>query len=121
MGEDNITVNKKGDKYNFEYVEDYNITLKGYVKINRENNSNLLAINLDLVEEKTIFDITLEYSKKALGSELLDTTNAVEYEKITEEEMNKISENITNNKAYRYLVEDIGLLLGEQEDTTVSA
>ena len=110
-GEDNLTITKNNDKYDFDIVESYTLKYQGYIKINENNNKNNLELAVSLIKEQTDIGINLTYS--AINNEelkLLDMTNIVNYEDLTEEEMNEITTKLANNKAINNFINDLELL-----------
>ena len=105
--EDNLTIIKDNDKYNFDLSESFTSVYQGFVKITQVNNKNDLTLSLSLIEKELNIEANIEYlvdeSKK---TNTMDINNSVNLEELTEEETNKIMENLFKNEAFNLFLED---------------
>ena len=107
--EDSITITKDNNKYNFELIESYKLSYKGYVKLNNDNKEKELTVNFESIEDKVSIDFHFTYSNNSNELSPFDTKNAINYEELTEDDLSKVMENIKDNKALKSLLEDLGL------------
>ena len=101
----NVTIDKGNNKYNYEFIIDNELTYKGYIDINK----NKLILNIELLKEKLNIKLNITYSKSDKSISPLDTKNATNYTELTEEDLNKIMKYIEDNKTFKKLLEDLGL------------
>jgi len=106
--EERFTLNKEDDKYEYKYYNNSIIKYQGYISIEKDNNDYEITFSLDDIEENITIELdlelSLEYDKLI---ETIDTTGAVDYSKLSENDMNKMSENMLKNEAFKKLLEDI--------------
>lgn len=106
--EERFTLNKEDDKYEYKYYNNSIIKYQGYISIEKDNNDYEITFSLDDIEENITIELdlelSLEYDKPI---ETIDTTGAVDYSKLSENDMNKMSENMLKNEALKKLLEDI--------------
>lgn len=103
-----VTIEKKSTQYNFEITDSSITKYRGYVKVADANGKQLLTLSLNLVDYDLQLLISSVYSiteNKEL--ELFDVTDAIDYQSITEEEIDALTEKVTENEALATLVEDI--------------
>lgn len=110
-GTDRINITKENNKYNYKIYTDSIIEYQGYISIVRNNNNYQISLLVEDIEEELSFEINFnisyEYDKDI---NLLDTTNAVDYDDLTEDDMNQIILNIMKNDTLMSLIEDISTL-----------
>ena len=106
--EERFTLNKEDDKYEYKYYNNSIIKYQGYISIEKDNNDYEITFSLDDIEENITIELdlelSLEYDKPI---ETIDTTGTVDYSKLSENDMNKMSENMLKNEALKKLLEDI--------------
>ena len=116
--EDNLTITKDNDKYNFDLSESYTSIYQGYVKLTEVNNKNNLTVYLSLIKEGLNVETNIEYlideSKKI---NTMDTNNSVNLEELSEEETNKIIENLFKNEAFNLFFEDYQKIMPTDDNT----
>ena len=117
---DTLTVIKDNDKYNFDLSESYTSIYQGYIKLIQVNNKNNLTLSLSLIKDEVNIDANIEYlydeNKKITP---FDTTNAVNYDDLSEEETNKITENLIKNEAFNAFLEDYSKLMPDDNQDLV--
>lgn len=106
---DSLTITKEDNKYNFEYVEKYALKYKGYIKVDKSDKENKITLNYENVQEEENVYVYLTYSKNTKDISF-DKSNAITYDKLTEEDTNKITKYLSENKAFKLLAEDTGLI-----------
>ena len=106
---DVVSIVKEGNQYSFEVTESYNLEYQGYVKVNDTGNEKSVTVVTSLIEEELAVETNVVYSKDDNITSLV-TEEAVPYEELTEEDMNKIQESISKNKALNELLNDSGFL-----------
>lgn len=105
---DKVTIIKENDKYNYKIYTDSIIEYQGYISIISNNNDYKINITHEDIEEELSFEINFNISyeyDKNINS--LDTNNAIDYEDLTEEDMNQIMLNLMKNNVIMTLIEDI--------------
>ena len=111
---DRIVLTKENNDYNYKIYEDSIIMYEGSIFI--ENNNKELKLNLMLedIEEQLIINIDfnskIEYNKEVAS---LDIDKSINYESLTEADINKMSTNISKNETLKKMLEDIILLYSE--------
>ena len=81
--------------------------VEGYVKINKVGNKDVIGFNIKFVESTIMADVNLSYAKND-NIKLFDTTDAINYEDITDKERQDIVGKLEENEAFIKLREDIG-------------
>lgn len=120
--ENNLTITKDDDKYNFDLSESYTSIYQGYVKITEVNNKNNLTVYLSLIKEGLNIETNIEYlmdESKRINT--IDTNNSVNLEELSEEETNKIMENLFKNEAFNLFFEDYQKIMPADDNTLDSA
>lgn len=106
--EEQITITKENNKYNYKIYNDSIIEYQGYAELIKNNNDYDISISVDDVKEELaiIFniDLSLDYEKDI---DSLDTTNNIDYEKLTDNDISKIKTNLYKNKTFISLYQDI--------------
>ena len=117
IDKDKLVITKEKDEYNYKIYENSIIEYQGYVSIEKEDKECEISISIEDIEEELNIELNLDLSyeyNQEVNS--LDTNDAIEYESLTENDMNKITNNLLNNKNFVDLMEDISSLL-ESETT----
>ena len=110
-GENSLIVNKNNDRYDFDIIESYTSKYQGYIKVNENNNKTNLILSLSLIKEQINFEINTTYSIiKNEELKLLDMSNVVNYDDITDEEIETIMTKLQANSTITNLIKDLGLL-----------
>ena len=115
--DDTLTVTKENDKYNYEIITKKNEKYKGYIKVNKDKNETSLSFNLEAIKEEIDLTINITYSNNEYKIETVDKEKAVDFEKLSEEDMTKIYEYITENKTVSGLIKDLQLEESLSENT----
>lgn len=107
FNEERITITKENKELAYKYYESSIIKYQGYVSIEKNDNNYQISFSLEDIEEEMTIEVNLnatcEYNKEL---EILDTTNAIDIDSLTEDDYNKVIENITNNETLNDLYED---------------
>ena len=107
---DEYSIEKNDNQYDFTFVEDGTEQYNGYVKLSETNNQQFLNVSVNLIELKTRVTVSTVYQvDKTKGPELMDTSDAVKYEELSEEETNKITSKLLESEAVTELIKDLGL------------
>lgn len=113
-----ITISKDNNTYNYKIYNDSIIEYQGYVEFEKTNNEYQISIEYDDIKEEIgivlNLNLSLEYNE---GIEVMDTKDAIDYEKLTENDLNKILDNLSKNKTFTTLSEDLNSLLEENTFT----
>ena len=107
--EDSITITKEDDKYNYEIITKEKDKYKGYIKVNKDKNETSLTFNLEATKEEIDVTFNLTYANNEYKIETVDTDKAVDFEDLTEEDIAKIYEYVTEDKTISGLIEDLQL------------
>ena len=117
---DLYSVEINNDQYNFSIAEDDNLVFDGYFKLSETNGQNFLNISLNAVEEKLRINANVIYKvDNTKTPELMDVTDAVKAEELSEEDTNNIMSKLLEKEAVAELIKDIGL--DEESDLTLSS
>ena len=118
--EDNITIEKEKDTYNYDIKTKKGNTYKGYLKINKVNDETKITFNYEEVKEALSITVNLAYSKNEFKIDTIDKDKAIEYTELTEQDMIKVSEYMTKNKTFNILLDDLDFdnPLSETEDVS---
>ena len=107
-----VTIIKENDKYNYKIYNDSIIKYQGYVSIISNDNDYKINITYEDIEEELSFEINFNVSYEYDNDiNSLDTTNIIDYEDLTEEDMNQIMLNLMSNSIMMSLIEDINNIL----------
>lgn len=110
-GTDRINITKENNKYNYKIYTDSIIEYQGYISIIRNNNNYQISLSIEDIEEELSFEINFNISYEYDEDiNLLDTTDAIDYDDLTEDDMNQIMLNIMKNDTLMSLIEDISTL-----------
>ena len=114
FGEKRVTIVKEEEQYLYKMYSNSIIEYQGYVTIKKDNNNYQISFSIEDIEEEINieinFDFSIEYNKTI---ESMDITNSIDYENMTEEDINKITDNLLKNKAILSLTTDMMLLYDE--------
>lgn len=117
--DDNLTITKEDDKYNFEIIDSNELTYKGYIITSNNSNETKLTINLEFIKEKMNIELNLIYSKNGNKIEKLNPNDAIDYTELTEEDLTKIMKYVQENKTVKSLLDDLGLSEALEQNTTM--
>lgn len=105
---DKVTIIKEKDKYNYKIYNDSLIKYQGYVSIISDDNNYKIYFSFEDIEEELSFEInsniTYEYDNNINS---LDTINTIDYEDLTEEDINQMISNLMKNDVIMTLIEEI--------------
>ena len=104
-----LTINKENDEYKYKCYESDIVKFQGYTSLVKNNEKEYeLFFSIDDIENQLNIEINLdllvEYNTEI---DKLDTTNTKDVDSLTDEDINKILTNITNNKNLNKLITDI--------------
>lgn len=105
--DDYFKVEKNENKYYYEYTEDNNLLTKGYVEYQVSNNKHFLTLSLEDTKEQLIIESDIEYTFDTKDIENLNTESTIKYEAIPEADLTKIITSLTENDAFKQLIQDI--------------
>lgn len=115
---DSLTITKDNDKYNFDLSESYTSIYQGYVKLTEVNNKNNLTFSVSLIEEELNIDANIEYTIDETNKiNFMDISDSVNLDELSEEETNKITENIFKNEAFNSLMEDVEKIMPTDDNS----
>ena len=113
-----ITITKENNAYNYKIYDDSIIEYQGYIEIEKTNNEYQISFEYDDIKEEINIilnlDLSLDYDKDI---EEMDTKDAIDYDKLTENDLNKILNNLSKNKTFTTLSEDLNSLFTEDNST----
>ena len=110
-GEDGqIKITKENDTYQFEYSENYTLMYQGKITITKNSNQTSISLSIDLLEEKTSVKLNMTTKlDETKGIDELDTSNTVNIDEISEDDMTNIMTKLLDNDAITSLLKDTGL------------
>ena len=107
-----VTISKDNNTYKYKLYEDSIVEYQGYFELEKNDNEYQISFEYDGIKEEinvTVnIDLLLEYNEDI---EIMDTKDAVDSNKLSENDLNKIMNNLSKNKAYVTLSEDLSLAL----------
>lgn len=107
-----ITITKENNTYTYKIYNDSIIEYQGYIEVEKTNNEYQISFECDDIKEEIgiviNLDLSLEYNKDV---EVMDTEDALDYEKLTENDLAKIINNLSKNKTYTTLSEDLNSII----------
>ncbi len=107
--DDNYTITKDKDIYNYKIKTAKDGEYKGYFKVNTVKDETRITFNCEDPKDEITVTFNLSYSKNVYKVEEIDTEKAVDYTKLTEDDMNKVVEYVTKNKTFNTLLDDMGV------------
>lgn len=103
-----ITIEKNNNQYKYKVIVDSEEMISGYLET-KENN-NIKTYTLSVYESVMKTNITANISIEPITKlDSFDTTKAIDIEDLSEEDTNKIAENILKKEGISLLIEDLGL------------
>ena len=109
-GDYGLTIDINDNQYDFSIYESSVSKYVGYIKLSSLSNQQMLSTSINMVEEKINLNINTIYSiDENKEIELFDTTDAIDYQDLSEEDMNSITTKLYENKTLLTLIEDLGL------------
>ena len=103
-----LTMVKDNDNYNYEYAENNKVIYNGYVTYKKIGNDITFNLNINAVEEAVTININTTLAPFD-DIAALDTSNAIIYTELSEEEMTNALAKLQNNQALQSLMNDLGL------------
>ena len=83
---------------------------QGKITITKNSNQTSISLSIDLLEEKTSVKLNMTTKlDETKGIDELDTSNTVNIDEISEDDMTNIMENLLDNDAITSLLKDTGL------------
>lgn len=112
-----LTINKENDEYKYKCYESDIVKFQGYTSLVKNNEKEYeLFFYIDDIENQLNIEINLdllvEYNTEI---DKLDTTNSIDIDSLTDEDINKIMTNITNNKNLNKLITDLNTLVATEQ------
>ena len=102
-----ITVDINDNQYEFNISESNVSKYNGIIKISTMSNQKLLSISINMLEEKINLNVNTIYSiDNNKEIELLDTSDAIDYQELTEEDITNITQKLYENEALLSLIEE---------------
>lgn len=119
-GESRIVVKKDDSKYQYEFYENGKLLYDGIVQITEKGKNTSVVVSYDDKEEQVGFELTFDSSLNKNGKvETKDITNAISYEKMTEDDVMSIYSKLLENDGIVKIIEEISKLSGEDvEDSS---
>ena len=104
----NITVEKDNNQYKYKIIAESEELISGYLEIKENNNIKTYTLSMyeSIMQTNIVATISIEPITKL---DSFDTTKAIDIEDISEEDTNKIAENILKKEGISLFVEDLGL------------
>ena len=104
----NITVEKDNNQYKYKIIAESEELISGYLEIKENNNIKTYTLSMyeSIMQTNIVATISIESITKL---DSFDTTKAIDIEDLSEEDTNKIAENILKKEGISLLVEDLGL------------
>lgn len=111
-----IIFTKENNKYDYKIYNEEIIKYQGTIEINKVNNDYDISILHKVVEKdlniRINIDLALEYDKEI---DKLDTKNTINYKELTENDINKITDNINKSNSIKTLIDDVTLIINEKK------
>ncbi len=108
---DSLTISKEDNTLNFNISESSVTKYDGSIKINDVSGKKIVMAKVTSTDDNLTVNINATYSTVS-DIALLDTTNAVSYDELSEEDMMEIILKAAKNEALMELLEDLGLTDG---------
>ena len=104
----NITVEKDNNQYKYKIIAESEELISGYLEIKENNNIKTYTLSMyeSIMQTNIVATISIEPITKL---DSFDTTKAIDIEDISEEDTNKIAENILKKEGISLFVENLGL------------
>ena len=104
----NITVEKDNNQYKYKIIAESEELISGYLEIKENNNIKTYTLSMyeSIMQTNIVATISIEPITKL---DSFDTTKAIDIEDLSEEDTNKIAENILKKEGISLFVEDLGL------------
>lgn len=100
-----ITMTYSNNMYTFTYKEDDKVIYTGTITIDRNDNNITTYFNTTYITDKENIKTNIVIkTNDTLNIELLDTTNSININDISDKEMNNILNNILNNDAVKSIL-----------------
>ena len=116
-GDDSATITKDDNTYNYNISKSYTTKYEGSIKISEVGKKKIIVATFTSVDDKITANIDATYNINE-KYDLFDTSNAVNYESLSEEENAKIGTEMMENKALMTLLSDLRLIETETTSTT---
>lgn len=103
-----IVIEKEDNSYNYKYYDYSIIMYQGSLKLYKEDNNYKLDLVLDIVEDDLVLDISGDFSFDKIDNiNRLDNNNTILFDDMTEDDYNKIVDNVSKNLTLQKLIEDV--------------
>lgn len=105
-GEEELTIFSEGkDSYRYNYNFEYSYS--GKITINKTEEAVITKISIENSTNGDVIELTVTNKDNAI-IEPLDTSNSINYDEISEEELRTIMDTFSTNKALNQFIEDFG-------------
>ena len=104
----NITVEKDNNQYKYKIIAESEELISGYLEIKENNNIKTYTLSMyeSIMQTNIVATISIEPITKL---DSFDITKAIDIEDLSEEDTNKIAENILKKEGISLFVENLGL------------
>ena len=105
-GEEELTIFSEGkDSYRYNYNFEYSYS--GKITINKTEEAVITKISIENSTNGDVIELTVTNKDNAI-IEPFDTSNSINYDEISEEELRTIMDTFSTNKALNQFIEDFG-------------
>ena len=112
---DDYVITKEKDTYNYDIKTNEGNKYKGFLKTNKTKDETRITFNFEDIKEDTELNINLTYSNNEFKKVDIDKDKAIEYTELTEQDILKIADYMSKNKAFNVLLTDLGISEGIDE------
>lgn len=102
-----IVIEKEDNGYNYKYYDNSIIMYQGSLKLYKEDNNYKLDLVLDIVEDDLVLDISGDFSFDKIDNINRLDNNTILFDDMTEDDYNKIVDNVSKNLTLQKLIEDV--------------
>lgn len=117
--DEKFVLTKENNNYSYKIYDEEIIEYQGTIELNKVNNDYDISISHKDVEKDLNINInlelTFEYDKEINE---LDIKNTINYKELTENDINKINDNINKSNNIKTLIDDVIMITSEKEETT---
>lgn len=118
--DERMTLTKETDEYTYKIYENSIVKYQGHIKVKENNGAYNISVSLEDIDANlnVELNLTLSYTYDTeIGK--LDTSNAVDYNTLTESDEQKITQNLMSNEAFIALVQDIYGMYGQTTNPSI--
>ena len=113
-----LIIANKDSRYNYSYYENNTVIYEGSIKVEKNDNRNKVIATFKEIASDSSVEFTINSSVKYnTNINRKDVTNSIEYDKLSDDDINKIYNNIMNNEGFDILYKKISEELNSYNDS----